>query len=64
MKFRITQWLDTSNMAADILPVLHGVQANNGGGWAHCHEDGKPLIYKSLEEASAKMDELRERFKA
>ena len=48
MKFRISQWLDTSNDDVTEYPILFGIQANNGNGWAHCHSNGEPLIDAAL----------------
>jgi len=60
MKFRISQWLDTSDDNIEEYPTLYGIQANNGNGWQHCHMDGEPLIYSTLEEADKKIESLKE----
>lgn len=64
MKFRISQWLDTSDDEAEEYPIKYGVQAHQDGQWKHCHEDGEPLIYDTPEEAGTKMAELKERLAA
>ncbi len=37
MKFRVSQWLDTSDMDVNELPVVYGIQVNkvDGRGWHH-----------------------------
>lgn len=59
MKYRISEWLDTSDDNAEEYPTLYGVQANCGDGWQHCHEDGEPLIFSTSEKAQAKILELK-----
>lgn len=59
MKFRISQWLDTSDDNAEEYPTLYGVQANKGNGWQHCHNNGEPLIFKTIEETESKIAALR-----
>ena len=58
MKYRISQWLDTSDDNAEEYPTLYGVQGNNGNGWQHCHSGGEPLIFKTSKEAKQKIDEI------
>ena len=59
IKFRMSQWMDTSDDNAKEYPMLYGVQANMGNGWRHCHEDGEALIFDNMKEADKKIDELR-----
>jgi len=60
MKYRISQWLDTSDDDAEEYPILYGIQANNGRGWCHSYEDGEPLIFKTAKEAQSKIEALRD----
>ena len=62
MKFRISQWLDTSDDNAEEYPTLYGVQANRGNGWQHCRKDREPLIFKTEEEAHLHVRALRGMF--
>ena len=58
MKYRINEWLDIGDDVEEYR-ILFGVQANKGSGWQHCHEDGEPLIYGTLKQASDKIEELQ-----
>ena len=60
MKYRISQWLDTSDDNAEEYPILYGIQGNVGNGWQHCHMNGEPLIYSTHEEAANKIKSLKE----
>ena len=61
MKYRVSQWLDTSRMDLEELPIKYGIQGNKeeGKGWQHMAEDGKALIFDSSDEAAAKIKELQ-----
>lgn len=58
MKYRVSQWLDTSDLNAKSVPIRYGVQAKEDGVWKHCHRDGDPLIFKTTNEAKACIAEL------
>lgn len=66
MKFRLSQWLDTSNKDAEEWPIMYGIQANkcDGKGWANVAEDGEPLLFNTPEAAGEKLKELRARYAA
>ena len=61
MKFRISQWLDTSNFDVEELPVVYGIQANkdDGKGWRNVAADGVPMFFDTLEAAGEKMEDLK-----
>lgn len=59
MKYRVSQWLDTSNLKVESLPIRYGVQANVDGEWKHCHRDGEALIFKTTNEAKACIAKLQ-----
>jgi len=61
MKFRVSQWVDTSNFDVEELPIRFGVQANKGDGWRHVAENGEPLLFETAEDAARKISKLRER---
>lgn len=58
-RYRISQWLDTSDENAESYPVVYGVQIYHSGKWRNCSEDGKPLFYSSAEGAQQKIKELK-----
>lgn len=60
MKFRMSEWVDTRGDTVEEFPILFGIQAKVENKWVHCHENGEPLIYKTIHEASAKMETLIE----
>lgn len=64
MKFRISQWLDTSDMDVNELPVVYGIQVNKGDGlgWHHLAIDGEAAIYGTMQEADDKLKELRRQY--
>lgn len=64
MKFRVSQWLDTSNKEAHEFPVVYGIQANNGNGWQHAAENGQALMFDTAKAAALKIKELRKRYPA
>lgn len=54
-KYRPHEWINMNT-----LEPVYSIQARVGKkGWAHCHEGGKPLFYKTAEERDAKLKELR-----
>ena len=53
-QYRPHEWINTNT-----LEPVYSIQARVGkNGWAHCHEGGKPLFYKTAEERDAKLKEL------
>jgi len=66
MKFRVSQWLDSSNLDVEEMPIVYGIQANkgNGNGWVHVAKDGEPLFFDTPEAAGEKLDELKARYAA
>lgn len=64
MKFRISQWLDMSDDEAEEYSIKYEIQVHQDKQWKHCHDDGKPLIYDTPEEAGTKMTELKEKLAA
>ena len=46
-KYRVSMWLDTSQLVGQAGAVKYGVETQRckGGGWMHCHDNGEPLIY-------------------
>lgn len=53
-KYRISTWCDMN----DLDKTLNGIQGNDGNGWQHCHENGKPLIFDKLKDANIKLKKL------
>jgi len=62
MKFRVSQWLDTSDDNARTYPTVYGIQCNNGNGWQHVAEGGKALFFETAKAASEKITELEKRY--
>lgn len=64
MKFRVSQWLDTSRDDVEEYPILYGIQANkeDGSGWIHLAEDGEPMCFDTPGKAGEKIKELERRF--
>lgn len=62
-KYRIGQWLDTSEEAMNKpqATILYGVRIKPAPGakWMHCYRGQKPLIYDTPEKASTAIAELR-----
>lgn len=57
MKFRKSNWFDTEKLVEK-----YGIQAKHPmtGQWYYFCEDGKPLLYDTIEERNTKIKELRE----
>lgn len=66
MKYRVSRWLDTSNLDAEELPVVYGIQANQGDGkgWVHVAESGEALFFDTPEAAGEKINELKANYEA
>jgi len=62
MKFRVSQWLDTSKLDAEEFPEKYGVQVKVNGRWIHVSNDDGILIFDSSNEAAAKKAELEQKF--
>lgn len=58
-KYRISQFLDTSDDTAESYPILYGVQVYHNGKWHNCCEGSTPLLYSEVEQAAAKIAELK-----
>lgn len=58
MKLRVSLWVDTSkeSMAKNEADIWFGIQANvSPGKWAHVAENGEALLFRTEEEAFAKL---------
>ena len=59
--YRVSQWLDTSNLNLKSLPIRYGIQINQheGNGWNHVAIDGVAAVFKNTSQAIKKIDELK-----
>lgn len=62
MKFRVSEWLDTSDDNAKTYPTVYGIQCNIGNGWQHVSEEGKVLFFDTAKSASEKIADLQTRY--
>ena len=58
MRFRVSQWLDTSDDNAKTYPIVYGIQIKIGSKWQHVTENGEALIFKTAKEAGDKIEKI------
>lgn len=62
-QYKISQWIDTSHEALSKpqATLRYGVQIKNENGsrWLHCYRDNEPLIFDTMREATAAIDQLK-----
>lgn len=62
-QYRVSEWIDTSeaSMNKPSADIWYGVQVRTvpRGQWMHAYANGAAILFKTVEEASAKCDELR-----
>lgn len=62
MKFRVSEWLDTSDDNAKTYPTVYGIQCYIGNGWKHLAAEGKILFFDTAKAASEKIADLQKRY--
>jgi hypothetical protein len=62
-KYKIGQWIDTNeeSMNKEQATIIYGVQIKpeKGAKWMHCFRDEKPLLFSTIDLASAAITELK-----